>query len=382
MKKIILVIILVLINGAFINAQAFRGTIKRTSKVFSVQENGLKKGISNEDSNKLKNQGFLTVHICGDTAVSLRYKSINRNILKGKSIQIGKQVYLKSNSKGYYYPFKGPTNLMAELQAKDWKKAKGQPKKDGFQLVAKHKKLPTFEFYVTIDTSEKYLNQMELKGIFPSVFHPFGKKIQAGMSNGDLYEINWNEFILNEDLVCKAFFDDFFIEESEKFDWDKEINTSATHTNIVPISNRKNLAPGEFQDVNGEPAFLDELHGKYVYLDFWASWCSPCRAEMPYTEKIRDQYQNKGLEVVSITIDQISAIPKWKATIDKLDMDWHNWYLEYGKDSSLAKGIQLSGIPRYLLLDPAGRIVNDNAPRPSDPKLIELLDKVLSEDKN
>ncbi|MEM6377205.1 MAG: TlpA disulfide reductase family protein [Bacteroidota bacterium] len=172
---------------------------------------------------------------------------------------------------------------------------------------------------------------------------------------------------------------DFWVDESREIDWEKENKDSKTSRLVIPRSDRHPLPPAEFQNEFEEPVFLDQFSGKYVYIDLWASWCAPCRSEMPFTKKIRDKYQDQGLEVVSISLDKEAALPRWKAMIEKLEMDWHNWHLKYDFGSSLAQDLNIKGIPRYILLDPEGKIINDNAPRPSDTGLIEFLDKVLNQ---
>ncbi|MEM6377208.1 MAG: TlpA disulfide reductase family protein, partial [Bacteroidota bacterium] len=211
------------------------------------------------------------------------------------------------------------------------------------------------------------------------LFTPFGLKTKSGYTNGDVFTIEELQFIPDSTLRCSEYLTDFWVNDSETFDWYKEAILSEITTEIVPKANRKTLAPAEFKDIYGEPSFLDDLQGKYIYIDFWASWCSPCRAEIPSLKKIKQQYKEQNLAFLSLSIDDELNAWQWKAVSEKLEIDWSNWLLEYGKDSSLAKGIQLSGIPRYILLDPEGKIVNDSAPRPSDPKLIEFLDKVLNQ---
>ena len=363
------------------DAQELRGTI--FSKDYFIDTDLRKvddyqlssKGITNDTIYSVK-------HICGDTIFwdSGEMKQKSGNAMK--SVQFGEKGYIKSANENYYFRYKGPRNVEASFESKDWKKTKGKIKKIGLDYYAQVPGQETMKLYASIDTFRQYPNLRALKGMYTHLLTPLGLKTKSGFTNGDIFTIREFQFIPDSTLRCSEFLTDFWINDSETFDWYKEAIISEITTEIVPKADRKALAPAEFKDTYGEPTFLDDLQGKYIYIDFWASWCSPCRAEIPYLKKVKQQYEDQNLAFLSLSIDDELNAWQWKAVSEKLEIDWHNWLLEYGKDSSLAKGIQLSGIPRYILLDPEGKIVNDSAPRPSDQKLIELLDKVLSEDKN
>ena len=76
------------------------------------------------------------------------------------------------------------------------------------------------------------------------------------------------------------------------------------------------------QDIRGKNVALLDFRGKYLYIDFWASWCIPCREQIPNLKKIFNQYHSYGLEILTISIDK--DIEQWKAAIVKDDIG--NWY--------------------------------------------------------
>lgn len=108
-------------------------------------------------------------------------------------------------------------------------------------------------------------------------------------------------------------------------------------------------------DTNGKPFTLSSLRGKYVLVDFWASWCGPCRAENPNIVKAFNQFKTKNFTVLGVSLDQDKA--KWLEAIKKDGLAWnHVSDLKYWNNAVAAQfGIQ--SIPASFLIDPTGKIV-------------------------
>lgn len=101
---------------------------------------------------------------------------------------------------------------------------------------------------------------------------------------------------------------------------------------------------------------LSSFRGKYVMLDFWASWCIPCRAENPHTKQLYEKYHSKGLEVISFSLDH--EIGPWKEAIAKDGITWRNASdLVGGLKSPVAKLYGIDGIPAIWIIDPNGKII-------------------------
>ena len=117
------------------------------------------------------------------------------------------------------------------------------------------------------------------------------------------------------------------------------------------------IAPDlEFPDPDGKMRKLSDLRGKVVLLDFWASWCGPCRRENPNVTRIYSQYHDKGFEVFSVSLDSDAA--SWKRAIDADKLVWPNHVSDLKKWQSKAASIYgVRSIPSTFLLDKEGRIV-------------------------
>ena len=111
-----------------------------------------------------------------------------------------------------------------------------------------------------------------------------------------------------------------------------------------------------FPSPSGEVITLESLRGKYVLIDFWASWCGPCRRENPTVVKLYDKYKKKGFEVYSVSLDRNKA--SWEAAIKKDNLKWKSHVSDLKQWRSAAvKKYQFRGIPYTVLIDREGRIV-------------------------
>jgi thiol-disulfide isomerase/thioredoxin len=137
-------------------------------------------------------------------------------------------------------------------------------------------------------------------------------------------------------------------------------------------------APGfDYENYKGGKTSLESLKGKYVYIDVWATWCGPCRAEIPHLKKVEEAYHDKNIEFVSISIDRAKDHDKWKKFVADKELGGIQLFADNDWNSQFVKDFQINGIPRFILVGPNGEIVNADAPRPSSPSLIELFDNIL-----
>jgi peroxiredoxin len=130
-------------------------------------------------------------------------------------------------------------------------------------------------------------------------------------------------------------------------------------------------------DTAGKMVSLSSFKGKYVLIDFWASWCGPCRAENPNVVKAFNKYKDKNFTILGVSLDQPTAKDKWIEAIHKDGLTWTQVSdLKYW-DNEVSKAYGVRAIPQNFLLDPSGKIVGKNLRgKELDDKLEALLGKI------
>ncbi|MBL4642428.1 MAG: TlpA family protein disulfide reductase [Flavobacteriaceae bacterium] len=131
-----------------------------------------------------------------------------------------------------------------------------------------------------------------------------------------------------------------------------------------------------YKNHKGGTTSLEDLKGKYVYIDIWATWCSPCIREFPFLKKLEKDYRNKNITFVSISIDKAKDYDKWVQLVQDEALEGVQLFADNAYESKFIKEYVIDGIPRFILIDPEGKIIHGNAQRPSDPKLIEIFDQL------
>ncbi|NGY36006.1 TlpA family protein disulfide reductase [Flavobacterium sp. XN-5] len=138
------------------------------------------------------------------------------------------------------------------------------------------------------------------------------------------------------------------------------------------------LSPSfEYDNYKGGKTKLEDFRGKYVYIDVWATWCGPCRAEIPFLKKLEEKYHEKNIVFVSLSIDQQKDVEKWKKFIKDKELGGVQVFADNDWNSQFVKDYNITGIPRFILIDPNGNIVKADAPRPSSPTIESEFDALL-----
>lgn len=187
--------------------------------------------------------------------------------------------------------------------------------------------------------------------------------------NAFIEDLSYGEFWKLTDLVNK------FLSECQ----------TVGYKNIIEkLYNQKMLlAPGkpapafQYKDVNGKEYSLEGLKGNLVYIDFWATWCGPCRHELPFLEDVEKAYKGKKITFISMSLDD--DMFAWDKLVKEKKMMGLQLHADGAWNSTAAKDYQIKGIPTFVLIDENGMIISPSAPRPSSgADLVNLLDENLA----
>ncbi len=141
--------------------------------------------------------------------------------------------------------------------------------------------------------------------------------------------------------------------------------------------NNSMSSPFDYLNFKGGNTKLSDFKGKYVYIDVWATWCGPCIAEIPFLKKVEEKYEGKNIAFVSISVDVQKDFEKWKKFVKDKQLGGIQLFADKNWNSDFIKSFGINSIPRFILIDPSGKVVSADAARPSDSKLSEQLDALL-----
>jgi peroxiredoxin len=111
-------------------------------------------------------------------------------------------------------------------------------------------------------------------------------------------------------------------------------------------------------DLSGKPLSLSSFKGKYVLIDFWASWCKPCREENPNVVKAYNKFKNRNFTILGVSLDQNGDA--WKKAVEKDGLSWPQVSDLQAWNNSAAALYHVQSIPQNFLVDPNGKIIAKN----------------------
>lgn len=119
---------------------------------------------------------------------------------------------------------------------------------------------------------------------------------------------------------------------------------------------------------------LSDFKGKYTYIDVWATWCGPCKAEIPSMTEFNATDAAKKINFISLSVDEEKAVDTWKEMVKEKEMTWHQLRADSAWNSSFIQAYAINSIPRFILLDPKGNVIDADAPRPSSEEFKTMIE--------
>ncbi|MGV6844731.1 MAG: TlpA family protein disulfide reductase [Lutibacter sp.] len=151
-------------------------------------------------------------------------------------------------------------------------------------------------------------------------------------------------------------------------------NYKERHSAAVKLAKGK-VSPqfNNYENYKGGTTSLSDLKGKYVYIDVWATWCGPCKREIPFLKKLEKDFEGKNVQFVSISIDDPKNHEVWKKMVADKQMSGIQLFAGNNFNADFVKEYDINSIPRFIIIDPNGNIFDANASRPSNPDTKKLL---------
>lgn len=316
------------------NPEEFRQDVVALSKQFLDLLN----------SEKELSKGFVTMEI----------KSINYEMLYIKSLYEGAHKQLKKEE------VKLPKEMADEL------KRLNKDLSQDFEIHRYYKELLMDDLYNKYEASvEKNLDPWD--NIVKHIDSLKSENIRGGLSRSLISAISVINTPETNDQLIKIVRKNVK-DAAGKEDLEKRLAV------IERLKEGKEFPSFEGEDMQGNTVTYENLKGKLTYIDIWATWCTPCRGEMPALQALEEEYKDKNITFVSLSIDTDKAA--WKGFVEGEKLGGVQLYLK-GDAPALFEKYDITGIPRFILVDKEGKIININAPRPSDSKIKELINAHL-----
>ena len=147
---------------------------------------------------------------------------------------------------------------------------------------------------------------------------------------------------------------------------DKGINRIKEKYDRIKTLKKGSPSPSfNYPDSSGKNISLESLKGKLVYVDVWATWCGPCKAQIPFLKQLEEKYREEDIAFVSLSIDQLKNISKWKDMIVDKQLEGIQIIADKAWRSKFVTDYVIEGIPRFILIDKDGNLMDPMAPRPA-----------------
>ena len=251
-----------------------------------------------------------------------------------------------------------PDDFYAERDGIDYDNA------EEFRTIDTYRDLVRSKFYTIINNPNDAEN---IKKFISEVNALKSDNIRADLAKGTFQLISPNS------TVDKEIFD--FINKNVTDEKVKEAAKKAYDVATKLTSGSPSPKFSNYENFNGGTTSLDDFKGKVTYIDIWATWCLPCRGEIPALKELEKKFHGKDVAFVSISIDQNKD--EWKEFVKSEDLKGVQLFAENAFESQFIQDYGIRQIPTFIIVDKEGKIVNADAPRPSSDEITGLLEGLL-----
>ena len=334
-----------LVSPKVVTNQNVSGVIKNGGGDFLIAEKLTLNKIEPIDTVELAKDGKFTFKHQSDTAWFYRFRLQNKNIWVQVLIHPNDKLEISADANDLIHSFKIKGNPKSE-KFRDYlsKFIAFGTSKDSINQIYQAAQAENKGHLIFDDMQKKYINLMTS---FEQYSHDF---VLANPDNlGSLIAMQNIDKEKNKELIAKLMttlnatypnqpYVLDFIEKSKK---EMALNVGGIAPNIALTS------------PEGKELSLYSFRGKIVLIDFWATWCGPCRKEFPFLQQAYSTYQSKGFEIFSISLDK--DVNTWKNGIEQYQLPWNHVLESQNGDAS--KTYDVTGIPKTLLIDKEGKII-------------------------
>lgn len=287
-------------------------------------------------------------------------------------------VKLNSNYPRYHMHIHGISDAgNLDFPAEDMESQLLQFKLDDPDLLA----LPSFRELLTMQmyrAFEEHIEDEVYEGDMSLVLATQINTINSLFSHPDIAEFMVYDYIKTSIMMggpgAIDQFYDHFIEHSAKSEYISDLKHEMGKWEQI----RKGVEVPDFkfEDASGSPVSLSEFRGQLVYIDVWATWCGPCLREHPYWDQLVADFEGESVVFLAVSIDNTRE--PWLRMLGGKDMAGVHWYAEGNWRSDFASHFLVQSIPRFILLDENGRVLEASAARPSG-NIAQTIGNYLSE---
>ncbi len=226
------------------------------------------------------------------------------------------------------------------------------------------KKLNLIQKEISLTTApDKRLKLKEKESYYSSAVNDFAKNWVTQHKSSPFSVaiirlfIAQNLLVGTEDILAEKYFD-MLLPKAKENNSETDIVESGFEFYNSKYSKMKegSIVPDFIiKDTSNKNLSITDLGNNYLLLDFWASWCAPCRANTPLLKELYDEFKGKGFLVLSISMD--TDIKKWKSAIHNDNMDWFQGSDLLGQDAGIGQRYRVTAVPTYILVGPDKKII-------------------------